>query len=491
VRFVFAAAVLLTLLAAAPAAHATAVRPSGPVDAAHRTSYPEDVDWTSYGHDAQLTNYVFSRSLRTRTASRLALQWRTKLDAGVTASPLAATIDVGGVTRTLVFVATWAESVSALDARTGDVVWTRTFGSVDTGVCGTYGIASTPAIDLTRGRLYAIGADGLLRGLDLATGDDVPGFPIRLIDRTATEYVWGGLRIVQDRLYVPVASYCDAPDDAQVAADGRLVAIDLGSLAPAGTFDAVPGFGFLGGLWGWGGVSAEQDGSVVYSAVGNSSVYSAECDCLVDDGGYGDSVVALTPDLQTVLDWNRPATVPNRGDADFGAAPLLFQPDVCPPLAAANNKAGALYIWDRRALGAGPIATVGLGDASAPFVGAPSYDPGSGLIYDSQVFMTDSDTGRKYGVAAIGPGADCTFTIVWRAAFGSGSQAPPIVIGDLVLVGGGFDGGFAALDGSSGHLLWSYATDEPTLAPLISVGGSVFGADLYGNVYAFAVESAS
>lgn len=489
-RFVVAAIVLLTLLAASPAAYAEAVRPSGPVDAAHRTSYAQDPDWTSYGHDAQLTNHVFSQSLAPRTASRLALRWRTKLDGAVTASPLAATIDVDGTRRTLVFVATWAGSVSALDAQTGGIVWTRTFGSVDTGACGVYGIASTPAIDLTRGRLYVIGADGILRGLDLVTGADAPGFPITLIDRPRTEYVWGGLRIVQDRLYVPIASYCDAPDDAQIAADGRLLAIDLGSLAPAGSFDAVPGFGFLGGLWGWGGVSAEPDGTVVYSAVGNSSVYSAECDCLVDDGGYGDSVVALSPDLRTVLDWNRPATVPNRGDADFGAAPLLFQPDGCPPLAAANNKAGALYIWDRGALRAGPIATVGLADASAPFVGAPSYDPVSGLIYDSQVFMTDSDTGRKYGVAAIGPGTDCTFTIVWRTAFGSGSQAPPIVVGDVVLVGGGSDGGFAALDGNTGHLLWSHATEQPTLAPLISVGGSVFGADVDGNVYSFAVTPA-
>jgi glucose dehydrogenase len=206
VRFVVAAIILLTLLAASPAAYAKAVRPSGPVDAVHRTSYGQDPDWTSYGHDAQLTNHVFSQSLAPRTASRLALQWRTKLDSAVTASPLAARIDVGGIMRTLVFVATWAGSVSALDAQTGGIVWTRTFGSVDTGVCGEYGIASTPAIDLTRGRLYAIGADGLLRGLDLATGDDAPGFPIRLIDRTSTEYVWGGLRIVQDRLYVPVGS---------------------------------------------------------------------------------------------------------------------------------------------------------------------------------------------------------------------------------------------------------------------------------------------
>jgi len=477
VRVALALATALALLAA-PAAHAVVVRPGARVNVAQ---------WTSYGHDAQLTNHVPSESLGARTAKGLELQWRSKLDGRVTASPLVATMRVDGVRRALVLVATWAGSVYALDARTGSVVWSRAFGSVDTQICGTYGIASTGAIDLRRGLLYVIGADGLLRGLDLATGDDAPGFPIGLIDRTTTEYVWGGLRIVQDRLYVPVASYCDAPDDEQVAADGRLIGVDLSSLTPAGSFDPVPGFGFLGGFWGWGGVSAEPDGSVVYSAVGNSSVYSAECDCMVDDAGYGDSVVALTPDLQTVLDSNRPATVPNVGDADFGAAPLLFQPPGCPPLAAANNKTGELYVWDRRALGAGPIATVGLGDASAPFVGAPSYDPSNGLIFESQVFMTDSDTGRKYGVAALAPRDDCTFQIVWRAAFGSGSQAPPIVVGDVVLVGGGFDGGFAAFDSTTGQPLWSYASDAPTLAPLASAGGSVFGADLDGNVYAFAV----
>ena len=476
-RLALATLVFMTLLAA-PAAHAVVVRPGAVVDVAQ---------WTSYGHDAQLTNHIASQTLGARTANRLALRWRAQVDGRVTASPLAATISIDGIRRTLVFVATWTGSVSALDAGTGSILWSRTFGSVDTGVCGEYGIASTPAIDLRRGLLYAIGADGFLRGLQLVTGEDAAGFPIRLIGRTATEYVWGGLRIVEDRLYVPIASYCDTPDDEQVAADGRLVAVDLSSLETVGAFDAVPGFGFLGGLWGRGGVSAEADGSVLYSAVGNSSVYSAACDCLVDDAGFCDSVVALAPDLQTVHDWNRPDTVANVGDEDFGAAPLLFQPFGCPPLAAANNKNGALYVWDRRAFGAGPIATVGLGDASAPFVGAPSYDPTSGAIFESQVFMTDSDTGRKYGVAALTASDDCTFQIAWRAAFGSGSQAPPIVVGDVVLVGGGFDGGFAALAANDGRLLWSYASDAPTLAPLASVAGSVFGADLDGNVYAFGV----
>jgi outer membrane protein assembly factor BamB len=43
------------------------------------------------------------------------------------------------------------------------------------------------------------------------------------------------------------------------------------------------------------------------------------------------------------------------------------------------------------------------------------------------------------------------------------------------------------LAANDGRLLWSYASDAPTLAPLASVAGSVFGADLDGNVYAFGV----
>jgi outer membrane protein assembly factor BamB len=131
VRFLVVAAVLLTLLAAAPATLANVVRPRRAVDVAQ---------WTSYGHDAQLTNRVRSESLGAQTASRLALQWRAKLDGRVTASPLAATLRVAGISRTLLFVATWAGSVSALDARTGSVVWSRSFGLVDTGICGEYGL---------------------------------------------------------------------------------------------------------------------------------------------------------------------------------------------------------------------------------------------------------------------------------------------------------------------------------------------------------------
>jgi len=54
-------------------------------------------------------------------------------------------------------------------------------------------------------------------------------------------------------------------------------------------------------------------------------------------------MVALSPDLSNVLGSNNPG-IHATGDSDFGAAPLLFQPTACPPLAAANNKNGTTYM---------------------------------------------------------------------------------------------------------------------------------------------------
>ncbi len=214
--------------------------------------------------------------------------------------------------------------------------------TVTTDACGKYGFSSTGAIDVRRGVLYEIGADGLVHGLDLVSGDEQAGWPIRLIDRIDYEYVWGGLQLIDGRLYVPVASYCDeaAPDG--VAAEGRLVAVDPDTAQVVGEFDTVPGYGNLGGVWGWGGVATDAVGSTLYTGVGNSRVYSNDSRCYVDDVGYGDKLVALTPDLTQVLAADKPTALPTTGDEDFGAAPLVFQPRDCPPLLAAKNKMGVV-----------------------------------------------------------------------------------------------------------------------------------------------------
>ena len=55
------------------------------------------------------------------------------------------------------------------------------------------------------------------------------------------------------RLYVPVASFCDKPDLDGYVADGRLVAVDV--LAPriVASLDVTEGPNNMGGIWGYAG----------------------------------------------------------------------------------------------------------------------------------------------------------------------------------------------------------------------------------------------
>src|SRR2546423_5535217 len=323
-----------------------------------------DGDWLAYGHDGRLDNAVVSPTFRPSTVPNLHERWRAQLEGTVVASPLFA----GGV----LYVATQGGSVYALAAADGHVLWQQTTGT--TLACGgfPFGISSTGAIDRARGLLYEIGADGKLHAFGLATGAEAANFPVDLIPSPATQYVWGGLRIVGERLYVPFASYCDEIQPGDTLADGGIYGVGLASPATHTTFDAVPGDGNGGGVWGYGGVSAELDGSFLYAGVGNSHVFDEACGCDLDNILYGDRLVKLTPDLR-VADSNYPPGINPQGDQDFGSAPLLFQPHGCPPLAAANNKDGLLYIWDRTNLAAGPLTSFRPADGEAAFVGPPSW----------------------------------------------------------------------------------------------------------------------
>jgi outer membrane protein assembly factor BamB len=443
---------------------------------------PSDpVAWTSYGYDNQLRNAVPSTLLTLRTVPRLAPAWKAELDGPVYASPLSARVDGDQVA----YVATEAGSVYALAVTSGEVLWRRELGTTTTGLCGTWGITSTGAIDLARGLMYVIGATGQLHALSLATGEEATGYPRQVVSRPDIEYVWGGLRIARDRLYVPIASYCDV-GNADGFPEGSLLAIPLDAAKAIRTWDPVPGPDNLGGMWGWGGVSIDPTSGVVYTGVGNSHVWSDECSCFVDNAGYGDRIVALSPGLARVLDSSELPDIPPTGDADFGAAALLFQPETCPPLAAANNKNGTLYILDRQHLSRGSLVSIPIGDGVASFVGEPAWSVSKQMIYSAQSVLY-SDDGKRLGngVRAFHVDPGCGFRPIWSKALGDGNQAKPLVVGNVLFATGGTPGGFYALDAADGRSLWSYATTGGTVAAMITVAGTVLGADTDGTVYAF------
>jgi outer membrane protein assembly factor BamB len=451
-----------------------------PFGAAATEPVPDPLAWTSYGYDNQLGNAIPTRRLTLGAVPQLRLDWSVQLDGPVYASPLAAY--VGG--EQLVFAGTEAGTVYAVAAADGRIAWQRNLGAVATAECGTWGITSSGAIDLERGLLFEISADGMLHALELRTGDEAAGYPLSLVTNNRYEYVWGGLRIANGRLYVVVASYCDVGPPGGPMPEGRLLSVPLDQPGETTVWDPVPGEGNLGGMWGWGGVSIDPIDGRVFTGVGNSFVWSEECGCFVDNAGYGNQMVSLAPDLTSVLDANDPG-IPITGDSDFGAAPLLFDPEACPPLAAANNKNGTLYVWNRDRLSAGPLVSIPLGDGLAAFIGSPGWSARTQMVYAAQSVIREE--GRKVGngVTAWHVDPGCGFRPIWSRALGDGNQATPLVVGNVLFATGGRTGGFFALNAAQGSLLWSHPTEGRTVAAMISVGGEVFGADTAGVLYAF------
>jgi hypothetical protein len=414
--------------------------------ASHAYVESADTSWTSFGHDAQIDAFTAAKTF-TSSVKGFSLAWKTQLDGGITASPLAAPVSGRGL---VIFASTEKGNVYAVGP-TGRVLWERSLGTETVnGGCGTYGIDSTG-------------------------GTDAPGWPVQIVLRRRTEYVWGGLRLLGRSLYVPIASYCDAPDRRGVPAEGRLVSVDV--TAPAGSpavFDPVPGADNLGGIWGWGGVAVNPAGTALFTGVGN-----AEPD--VDDGS-SDSMVELSTDLSEVFASARPTSAAEGEDTDIGAAPVLFQPARCPALLAANSKSGELLVWrqDRMTL----HADIPLSDGIYSFVGAPSWSPRTQMLYDSGV--TEEQSGKRLqGTIALQVNPQCGFTARWFVATGNGSMPEPLVAGDLVASTGGFAGGFVVSRAATGTVVWRYPTPSATLGPMIEAGSSLIGGDEGGLLYSF------
>lgn len=429
-----------------------------------------DAEWLSFGHDDQLTKAVESARIRASTVATLHQLWRLQLRGVVVSSPLFA--------RGVVYATSEAGDVVAALAGSGTILWQRTLHVMSFPGCGSWGISSTPALDLSRGLLYVVGAGGKLHALSISTGREAPGFPVVVTSIPDEEYVWGGLRILGNRLLVPVGSYCDAPDANNALATGRLLSVNLDDPSDVRTFQTVEGPGHLGSIWGYSGTSIEPDGSAIYTGVGNSAAVDPSCGCVLDNLGYGDHVVKLRPDL-TVVDSNDPGVPNNGADDDFGAAPLLIQPAGCPPLAIAANKDGYLYAWNRQDIAAGPVASLGIGDpGGSPFLDSPAWSESRRMLYvaGTRAPANWSVPRLGEGVTAIHIDDACHFDIAWTAPTGGGPQSPPIVVNDVVFASGG-DSDVVGLDAATGRELWRAKTSGPTFAPPIEAAGTLFAPD--------------
>jgi outer membrane protein assembly factor BamB len=342
-------------------------------------------EWTEYHRDASRRG----AGPPTPALSSPSIAWKTEVDGDVYASPL--------IVQGHVIVATENNTVYSLDLFTGSVIWVVHLGepvaagSLPCGDIGPVtGITGTPAADPATGRLYVVaflrGRHHMLYALSLVDGSVILQQDVDPAGSDPTvQQQRGALAIGSGFVYVPLGGlYGDCG-----AYHGYLVAVpQAGGPAPFYRVPSARG----AGIWSSAGPSIDGAGNV-YVVTGNSTASPTAFD-------YSNSVIELSPDLQSVKSFFSPANwrALNAGDVDLGSlgAALLASGDVV-----SVGKEGVAYL-----LRAGRLGGVGGQVASRQVCGGAF---GGAAVAGSTVFVPCTD--GLYALSA----ASGSIEVSWRA----------------------------------------------------------------------------
>lgn len=345
-------------------------------------------DYTTYHYDVERTGWNSAETALTQAnvaSSSFGELFSTAVDSDVFAQPLYVSgVSIpGDGTHDVVYAATENDSVYAIDAQTGAVLWHQNYANSSNGLepvplgdvsCGfvrpAYGITGTPVIDRSSSTIYFVttarqttgsGAyHQYLHAADMTTGIDRPGSPVDIQGSTQSAYPalstfdahWQmqrpGLLLRNGVLYVGFGSYCDLHES---TVHGWIFAYSAKSLEQLELFNTSPGGAdALGSLWAGGYGIASDPAGHVYFATGNG-------DFNANKGGplWGDTVLKMNPELG-VLDYFTPynQAFMRENDQDLGSGgPMVLptQSGGIPNLVVEVGKTRELYLLDRNGMG--------------------------------------------------------------------------------------------------------------------------------------------
>ncbi|MDX6541650.1 MAG: hypothetical protein QOI71_3260 [Gaiellales bacterium] len=414
--------------------------------------------WTTWGNGRVRQSRASTSLLRIRNAARLRRAWSRAIGGTGAAQPLYLTrIAVAGMRRDIYVTAAESGRVAAFDAKTGKPLWTRELGVIETGCAqmprGIFGVTGTPVYDAASGTIYVAATDKLW-ALDVHSGAPRPGWPILLPIDQFHEHVWGAIALGRDHVYLALASYCDRrPYSGRVLAvatksatvDHQWVVVNTAAGDPGG-----------GGIWGWGGVAMTAD-EHVWVASANANTAQGDPENL----DHAESIIELSSSL-ALLTASHARGMPTRGDFGFGSTPIVFKAKDCGMLVAAEGKDGAVYLWSRARLAAGPTQRLELA-FPATLYGSPAWDP-----LTQQLFLTTSQgyAGTPGGLDALKVTRNCKLRVAWNRKLGGQLNAVPTVVNTTVVVATG-----------TGKLQ-VYATETGRLLAERELGGAAFQAPI-------------
>ena len=420
----------------------TAMGPVGAAAAAY--------EWPTYHHDNFRGG---SEPYAPAYTGPLSPTWTSvPLGGRIYAEPL----QVGNV----LIVADISDTVTALDATTGAIVWQRNVGNPVTipgsgfncGNISPDGIVGTPVVDPVAGIVYAVAleqpADYYLVGLDLQTG--TPRFPQVHIAPTGfdahLQQQRSALTLANGRVYVPFGGYIG--DCGQY--HGWVVGVPASGSGTQVVFNDYPGHGRAAGFWATAGGSVDGSGNLYFTS-GNGF------DSTTFDNG--NTIFKLSPTL-ALLDWWAPSEwdYMNATDTDLGSiGPAIV--GTSNNLVFQTGKSGWGYLVSTTLSGSGGVhfgseLFSGKVCNAATTARTAKDQVFGGVAYRDPYIYVPCPEGIKALTLAAGP----SFTIAWSSP--SFHPGPPIVAGGIVW----------AMDSGNGSLFGLNATTGVTQYHVANLG---------------------
>jgi outer membrane protein assembly factor BamB len=305
--------------------------------------------WLTFGGNPQRDGWARGETILSKAnAGSLKVIWKRKIDSppkelnSLTAPVVVENVLTAQGHKDIILVAGASDTLDAIDADTGKILWHKTFQAEGTPkqqprwLCPN-SLNATPVIqqggEFPRDKtVHVIASDGKLHSLNVVNGEDRKP-PIAFVPPFSKNW---SMNLFNGVLYTATSQGCNGAKSAVYAIDLKdpkraVTSFDVGS----------PG----GGIWGRAGVAIGPDG-VIYAETGDGPFDPTA-------KKFADSVLAISPIDMSLKDYYAPPNTDwiNRKDLDMGCmSPTIFhfkQWD----LVAASGKEGRVFLLDAKALG--------------------------------------------------------------------------------------------------------------------------------------------
>jgi outer membrane protein assembly factor BamB len=325
---------------------ALAETPAAAAPAAVQKEMPATLDWLTFGYDPERTAWDRAETkISKATAPKIQLLWKLQTEtvpdpidkySTLTEALVANNVSTPGGMRNLVFVGSRDNTLYAIDAEKGTIVWKRSYPNTEKPVVPESGncpenMNATPVIDRQSGIIYFLPNDGKLRGVSISDGKD--RFPATTMVPPYSRNF--SLNLVHGRIFTSTTRGC-------ADANSEVVSIDVEDPGhPVYHLATSPGKG--SGMWGRGGIVHSPYGWLAQTADG---AYDPA------GGRWGMTMLGLNDDADVLDSFTPPNEFElDARDLDFGSSSPVVFPFGGRTLLAASSKSGIIYLLDAFDLG--------------------------------------------------------------------------------------------------------------------------------------------